>query len=50
VPHGLGTLYFQKGSVFIGSFVEGVPFGRGRLVMNTGAYYEGDIKYGKANG
>ena len=50
MPHGVGTLYLAKGSVYIGTFLEGVPFGRGRLIMTSGAYYEGDIKYGKANG
>jgi hypothetical protein len=50
VPHGVGTLYFLKGSVYIGNFVEGVPFGKGRLIMSSGAYYEGQIRYGKANG
>jgi hypothetical protein len=50
LPQGCGTLFFQKGSVYIGTFVQGVAFGRGRLVMNSGAYYDGEIKYGKANG
>jgi hypothetical protein len=36
--------------VYIGGFVWGVPFGRGKLVMENGAIYEGDIRYGKANG
>lgn len=27
-----------------------MPFGRGKLVMANGATYEGDIRYGKANG
>jgi hypothetical protein len=50
MPHGLGTLYIQKGNVYQGLFYEGVPFGSGRLIMNSGAVYEGEIKYGKANG
>lgn len=43
-------MYYQKGNAYIGSFIEGVPFGKGKLIMASGAYYEGDIKYGKANG
>lgn len=43
-------MHFLKGSVYMGTFTEGVPFGKGKLIMNSGAYYEGEIKYGKANG
>ena len=43
-------MYYKKGSVFYGSFIEGVPFGRGRLIMPNGAHYEGEVRYGKANG
>jgi hypothetical protein len=30
--------------------VDGVPDGCGRLIMPNGDYYEGDIKFGRANG
>jgi len=40
----------QKGNVYQGMFYEGVPFGFGRLIMVSGALYEGEIRYGKANG
>jgi hypothetical protein len=49
-PHGVGTMHFLKGSVYAGTFIEGVPFGKGKLIMSSGAYYEGEIRYGKANG
>ena len=30
--------------------MDGVPDGCGRLIMSNGDYYEGDIKFGRANG
>jgi len=32
IPHGVGTIYSQS-SIFYGAFNEGVPFGKGLLIM-----------------
>lgn len=49
-PHGLGIMYFSDGSIYQGIFNEGGPDLEGRLINTNGAYYEGDIRGGIANG
>jgi hypothetical protein len=47
---GEGTLHTPDGSVYTGTFSNGVPDGHGYLRTSDGAQYEGDFRMGKVEG
>lgn len=42
-------MYQKNGSVFVGSFKEGVADGVGYYVRTDGSYYQGKMRNNKAN-
>ena len=47
---GSGTYIFKDGSKFIGSFRNGIPDGKGRIILSNGDRYEGEFVEGKRAG
>lgn len=50
-PHGVGEITFKNGSIFKGTFTNGIAKGHDCLfVMTDGSYYRGDIDKNKFEG
>jgi hypothetical protein len=45
-----GMLVHSDGSQYVGSFVKGLPHGRGRFMFQRGGEYEGDFWLGNKHG
>lgn len=48
VPHGIGKMYKNDGSLFAGRFVQGRAEGPGLYILPDGAYFEGGMVDNKA--
>lgn len=50
IKNGFGTLLFNDGSKYVGTFAEDKIKGKGRLIYNDGDYYQGEFDDNKPNG
>lgn len=48
-PHGIGKMYKEDGSTYIGHFVHGKAHGKGVYIFNNGSFYDGQFINNKAD-
>lgn len=44
VMHGTGTMRWRDGTTYVGQWVDGYPWGKGKMTYSDGGYYEGEFK------
>jgi hypothetical protein len=47
-PNGLGKMYKEDGSLYVGYFSHGKAHGRGAFVFHNGSFYDGEFNQNRA--